>query len=69
MKEIVIKHACDRCGHSPDDHCFDDDTLREGYNHMSPDAVFRCLGPGLDGCDQQCPDFVGQAIEITEVTS
>lgn len=65
----IIKHPCDRCGHSPDDHRFDDYTLREGYNHMSPDAKFRCLGPQLDGCAQGCPDFVGQALTILEAVS
>jgi len=66
VTETIIKHPCERCGHSPDDHRFDDYTLRPGYNHMSPDAKFRCVGPQLDGCDQQCPDFLGQSITILE---
>lgn len=54
----VSRATCQRCGHSSDDHRFDDYTLRAGYNAMSPDAKFRCVGPNLSGCDQQCPDMV-----------
>lgn len=61
----VIKNPCDRCGHSPHDHRFDDYTLREDYTPLSPDAKFRCLGPRFDGCDEECPDFQGDAITLT----
>lgn len=65
MSGIVVKGPCMRCGHGPDAHRFDDYTLREGYNHLSPDAEFRCLGPCLDGCDQECPDFEGVAVQLS----
>ena len=48
---------CTRCGHSSDDHRKDDS---DNVDVTSPEAKFRCLGPGwrlanAPGCD--CPDF------------
>lgn len=64
MTEIIAKHDCDRCGHSPDWHSFKDNVP----DVTSPDAVFSCNGPQFAGCDQGCPDFTGRpAVTIVEV--
>jgi hypothetical protein len=64
--EVVLKHACLHCGHSPDVHRFDDDRLVEVENAGTPweERPFRCLGPHLRGCEATCPDFLGQPISI-----
>ena len=58
------KNPCLRCGHSPDWHRFDDDRLTEFADVPWEERPFRCLGPGLDGCGQSCPDFVGEALKF-----
>lgn len=72
VKETVVKNPCRYCGHSPDDHRFDDDRLVEmeergiGWD----DRPFRCVGPdmGLNGCNMRCPDFVGEPVTIVAVS-
>lgn len=68
VAERVVKHPCLRCGHSPDDHRFDDDRLVEMERAGIPwhQRPFRCLGPdmSLTGCDHRCPDFLGQAVSV-----
>lgn len=59
------KNPCERCGHSPDDHRFDDDRLSEFEGVPWTDRPFRCLGPGFAGCGQACPDFQGEPITWT----
>lgn len=65
MTETVIKHDCQRCGHSPDWHRFDDYRLSEFEGVPLEERPFRCLGPSLHGCDQECPDFIGEAVTLT----
>lgn len=62
----ATKNPCGHCGHSPDDHHFDDDRLVEMERAGIPwdKRPFRCLGPDLAGCEVRCPDFVGQPIRI-----
>lgn len=49
---------CERCGHSSDDHRLDDSL---NVSPCDPEAKFRCLGSNWrEGCDKQCPDFVGE---------
>lgn len=64
--EVVVKHPCIACGHSPDVHRFDDDLLADPAWAGVPwiERPFRCLGPGLGGCAADCPDFVGNPISI-----
>lgn len=47
--------VCLNCGHTGCQHRLDS-TLNLGPTH--PQAKFRCLGPGLDGCSERCPDMV-----------
>jgi hypothetical protein len=56
------KNPCDRCGHSPDDHRFDDNRLTEFRGTPWSERPFRCLGPDLNGCDASCPSFVGEPL-------
>lgn len=56
--------GCERCGHFACQHRLDDST---NVSLTDPAAEFRCLGPGLDGCEDSCPDFVGQAIDLAGI--
>jgi hypothetical protein len=56
--------TCARCGHSAHWHRFDDYTLTATYNHMSPDAKFRCLGEDFNGCNLSCPDMVQAEAQV-----
>jgi hypothetical protein len=60
--EAPTKNPCQRCGHSPDWHRFDDYRLSEFEGVPWEQRPFRCLGPNLAGCDQECPDFVGDPL-------
>lgn len=40
---------CGRCGHAAEWH--------RSARLLYP-AAFQCVGPGLDGCNAECPDYV-----------
>lgn len=40
---------CERCGHAAEWH--------RSARLLYP-AAFQCVGPGLDGCNAECPDYV-----------
>lgn len=48
---------CERCGHFACWHRLDDST---NVSPTDPAAKFRCLGEGFDGCEDRCPDYMGQ---------
>lgn len=66
MTERLVKHSCGRCGHSPDDHRFDDDRANELADVPWERRPFRCVGPHLRGCAGACPDFIGQPYTLLE---
>jgi hypothetical protein len=56
------KNPCKRCGHSPDWHSFKDGINGGSTDITSPDALFSCNGPHFNGCDTECPDFLGEPL-------
>lgn len=56
------KNPCERCDHSPDWHSFKDGADGGSTDVTSPDVIFSCNGPEFDGCNQSCPDFLGDAL-------
>lgn len=61
MTESVVKHPCQRCGHSGDWHSLRDE---QNVSPVDPAALFPCNGINLAGCADACPDFEGEAITI-----
>lgn len=56
-----VKNPCQRCGHSPDVHSFKEENNR-GRSVTDQDAMFSCNGQVKEGCDLECPDFLGPAL-------
>ena len=55
---------CARCGHDPYWHRLDDAL---NISPADPDAPFRCAGPGLKDCADDCPDYMEYPDEAVSV--